>query len=296
MRRTKKSMLLAYNSQGDKIKAKNGTRNNKYFCPICGEEVILKKGLIKIPHYAHKPDNTCKWDFWEPESDRHREMKQIIMDNIFSINNCTFAEYEYSFDKYIADVYFEIPYNNTTFKVAVECQCSDKTLEDFIEKNNYYTEMGVSVLWVFNFPKNWVKNNTTLNDTIRVSSMMWEAHKLYSGQIYLLWDDILLGVHLFPAHTTRKFWNKRKYYERRESGDFWDLDELFNECCYEYTVTLKNKREPVVYPIKDWQLSPSQNNGRKYSRKYYYIAKFPDKEKWTGIREDYKTITPVCSY
>ena len=34
-------------------------KENEYICPSCEEKVILKKGRIKIHHFAHKSDSEC---------------------------------------------------------------------------------------------------------------------------------------------------------------------------------------------------------------------------------------------
>lgn len=34
-------------------------RKDKYYCPYCREEVILKSGKIRIPHFSHKVKNNC---------------------------------------------------------------------------------------------------------------------------------------------------------------------------------------------------------------------------------------------
>jgi hypothetical protein len=35
-------------------------KTDKYVCPNCNKDVMFKKGLIKIPHFAHYKDNDNK--------------------------------------------------------------------------------------------------------------------------------------------------------------------------------------------------------------------------------------------
>lgn len=43
------------------INAKNALKNQKYFCPSCKSEMILKQGNIRKWHFAHKTDS-CSYD------------------------------------------------------------------------------------------------------------------------------------------------------------------------------------------------------------------------------------------
>ena len=48
-------------------------KGQNFLCPICDNEVILKRGNIRAPHFAHKPDTGCSG-----EGVRHKVAKQII--------------------------------------------------------------------------------------------------------------------------------------------------------------------------------------------------------------------------
>lgn len=48
-----------------------------YFCPACQDTVILRKGKIKTPHFAHKVSETCN-----QETIIHKTAKQLIVDII----------------------------------------------------------------------------------------------------------------------------------------------------------------------------------------------------------------------
>lgn len=48
-------------------------RGNDYRCPVCKERVILKRGKIKVPHFAHKINEICN-----PETVTHQAAKLLI--------------------------------------------------------------------------------------------------------------------------------------------------------------------------------------------------------------------------
>lgn len=47
-------MLVALNEEKERVLATTALRKIKYFCPVCGKQVILKRGLKVISHFAHK--------------------------------------------------------------------------------------------------------------------------------------------------------------------------------------------------------------------------------------------------
>lgn len=47
-------MYYALTKDGKKVSSLSADKNNKYFCPGCKSEVILKKGKINVEHFAHK--------------------------------------------------------------------------------------------------------------------------------------------------------------------------------------------------------------------------------------------------
>lgn len=46
-------MLVALNEEKERVLATTALRKIKYFCPVCGKQVILKRGLKVISHFAH---------------------------------------------------------------------------------------------------------------------------------------------------------------------------------------------------------------------------------------------------
>ena len=57
------------------VSPQKATKGQDYFCPKCKVEVILRKGEIRTPHFAHKPDTVCT-----VESITHVMAKNIICD------------------------------------------------------------------------------------------------------------------------------------------------------------------------------------------------------------------------
>ncbi len=55
------------------IHAESAPRDTHYSCPRCGDKVILRRGEIKIAHFAHKAESSCT-----SESIAHKTAKLLI--------------------------------------------------------------------------------------------------------------------------------------------------------------------------------------------------------------------------
>lgn len=53
--------MIVANRSGVRVQAKHDTeRSTDYICPVCTAPVVLKKGEIKMPHFAHKTKTECE--------------------------------------------------------------------------------------------------------------------------------------------------------------------------------------------------------------------------------------------
>ena len=75
--------ITAINEQGTLVKADDSLKGNKYFCPVCNAELILKKsGNVgkgsRRPHFAHyKLSQNCS-----PETVLHYSFKKMLLEYI----------------------------------------------------------------------------------------------------------------------------------------------------------------------------------------------------------------------
>ena len=63
----------AYTNNKIPISPEVAEKGQDFSCPICDSEVILKRGEVRRPHFAHKPDTGCSG-----EGVRHKVAKQMI--------------------------------------------------------------------------------------------------------------------------------------------------------------------------------------------------------------------------
>lgn len=179
-------MQFALNTEGKRVYAKDAEREVSYVCPLCGEPVILRRGEIKVPHFAHKSGyELC--DGW------HYDM----------------SEWHLRMQSYFDEQYREVVVEKDGIKhradilmngVVIEFQHSPLPIGEFKKRNDFYTSCGYKVVWVVDVKDSYTKGNFLLyekdydtnNDLYR-----WKHHKqwldgVYTNSIvvYLSWCDI----------------------------------------------------------------------------------------------------------
>ena len=68
---------LALNESGNLLNAEEAQSGNKYHCPSCGGELLLRKGEINAHHFAHKASKACT-----QETITHSTAKKLILNAI----------------------------------------------------------------------------------------------------------------------------------------------------------------------------------------------------------------------
>lgn len=156
-------MYIALNSNNQRILVDEATKGEVYFCPVCGSEVILRDGDIRVAHFAHRA-NGCV-DSWHYDmSEWHRQMQshfspcyqEVVVRSEGQVHR--------------ADILKD--------DIVVEFQHSPITAEEFCERNNFYTSLGLRVAWVFDVNEERKNGNLTWYDATGNQNMMkWKYPK-----------------------------------------------------------------------------------------------------------------------
>ena len=131
-------MIYALNDQNERINASKAVKEKSYLCPNLeceNRELILKKGRIRIPHFAHKSKKDCSS---EPESEAHISCK-IYFQSLLDLDN-RFVEY-YGIEGVRPDVLYD--------QFALEIQCSPITVNEVKRRNKIYEKNGYIAIWIF---------------------------------------------------------------------------------------------------------------------------------------------------
>ncbi|WP_166507494.1 competence protein CoiA family protein [Nostoc sp. 106C] len=169
--------------------ARDSQKNDgPFFCPKCHYEVILRKGRVKVHHFAHKPPVFCQYG--QGESEYHRACKQSIFDCLSQAEDVANCELEKDLGKVVPDIYFV----RGTVKVAIEVQISSLTMSKIIERTEEYNRLGVYVLWLPVF-------DDVLEDEM-YAPKQWEKwlHTTYYGRVYYWLQDLNIAAIHFDEY------------------------------------------------------------------------------------------------
>ncbi|WP_281164226.1 competence protein CoiA [Liquorilactobacillus sicerae] len=144
-------MLIAENSAGNKVTAFEAlnSANQQFSCPICHGMVILKKGELRIPHFAHY--HQCPLHE-EGETVEHLAGKIKLLANFSQAGYYCKLEVYLSKIKQRPDLLVDL--NGKL--LAVEFQCAPLKLATFKQRTLGYVNQGLRYWWILgkrHFPK-----------------------------------------------------------------------------------------------------------------------------------------------
>lgn len=229
--------MLTSIRKSDKVKiiAREAEKNQSPFlCPVCNDMTILKKGRIKIHHFAHKPPFNCQFGVGEKEI--HRKAKEEIYFELKKSKQITFCELEFDLKTVRSDIYFEL--NN--IKIALEIQVSSLTVNEIINRTVKYYNLGVYVLWLPLFSEK-------LNQD-KYSPKMWEKwlHTLNYGKVFY-WEEKLNIIPVkfdpFKLYVEESTWYENG--EERTAGGYERFSKQYRSPVILVSLNLLNDFYPV---------------------------------------------------
>ncbi|MFD2705057.1 competence protein CoiA [Salibacterium lacus] len=113
-----------------------------YHCPVCNEEVVLKKGKVRRWHFAHRHHSLCRA---APESEEHLEGKAVLYEWLERQNVSPRLEVFLPDLGRQADILFT--WNGGTY--AVEYQCASIPPEEAVQRTNDYLSHHIQPLWIY---------------------------------------------------------------------------------------------------------------------------------------------------
>jgi len=173
-------MLVAHNQNNQRCVAWETEKDEAPFhCPECQGEAIIKKGLVKEHHFAHKPPVNCAYG--ASESQLHLRAKREIYNALVNNPKCFKCEIERRLEGVRPDISLYIGKT----PVAIEVQCDTLDLYDIIRRTKRYNELGIYLLWLVphSAPETiWREKDFAFVHRIKE----WEKfiHGMYFGKLY----------------------------------------------------------------------------------------------------------------
>lgn len=146
-------MKIALDKDNNRVYIDDTHVKKQYFCPTCGEELILKKGDIKAHHFAHKANSNCtdSWHYdmslwhslWQDKFPK--ETQEIVKKKDGKTHR--------------ADVLLE------SKKIVLEFQHSPMSPDEFSDRNDFYNDLEYRVIWVFDASNEYYEGRIIEHET-----------------------------------------------------------------------------------------------------------------------------------
>ncbi|WP_277586419.1 competence protein CoiA [Psychrobacillus antarcticus] len=123
--------------------------NNKFSCIQCSEQVILKNGMIKTPHFAHTRNASCTQTFSEGESEDHLKGKLHLYE--FLQKHASQVQLESYLPSLLQrpDLYV----HSDPYPIAIEFQCSQIPVNAIQQRTIGYISKQIIPIWILRTPK-----------------------------------------------------------------------------------------------------------------------------------------------
>lgn len=226
-------MFTAYTCKNLLVRAKDSQKaDGPFACPGCHKEVVLKRGYIKRPHFAHSTRSDCLYGTGESEA--HRLAKFAMYDALKAHPQVTNLHVEYTLDTRRADVFFCL----ARYKIALEIQFSPIPIDEIIIRTKHYARHNIHVLWMPPYREELERASYT--------PQPWEQylHTLYFGVIYYWCEgDVVQPVRFRPLRLMRQEHGRHPEYRTSR----FDTRERL-------PVLLPRRRITMLRPLqrKDW--------------------------------------------
>lgn len=161
-------MLFANDYNDNRVHIDETHSNQEYYCPYCGETLIVKKGE-KLHYFSHRPRSSCSdtWahsgsggydtSLWHNEwqslfPKENQEVKLVLGDT-----------------KHRADVLID--------RTVVEFQHSIMPVAAFDNRNNFYFNLGYKVVWLFDLSELYESGQITYRSEADLIVFDWKNPK-----------------------------------------------------------------------------------------------------------------------
>lgn len=152
-------MFIAIDEKGNRVEAAVANRDLQYYCPVCGNPVILRSGLQNADHFAHTA-NECE-DRWNYDmSEWH-----IKMQGYFPVDTREIV-IKHNGIVHRADLLID--------KTVIEMQHSPISAEEFNDRNEFFRELSYRVVWIFDVRDKVDNGQIQYLDENTITRMKWK--------------------------------------------------------------------------------------------------------------------------
>lgn len=271
-----------------KERLKEIRKEREFFCPACGQKVMLKIGEIIIPHFAHIRKNDCDV-FSEGETAIHLKGKHLLFTWLQSQKIPTLVEPYLKRIRQRPDLLVK---DNEKY-YAIEFQCSPITKRLLDKRNRGYQSVDVTPIWfpktvgqIFTgirkvrltpFTQQFIKNASCISFDVENRCFWHFEHLVHISGNQFIATVMKKGVKNQPLHSLiqstemnqklyEEIWQSEKirYLQNRVRFNRRGLKDPFLKTCYESKIMLEL--------IPNWIGIPTFENQSKHSVEWQLLA------------------------
>lgn len=215
-------MFYALDGHNRRISAEEATKGVEYFCPCCNSEVILKRGKVKVHHFAHRTLRKC--DEWYEMSDWHKHWQEKFPEQFREI------VIEEDGERHRADIKVD--------DLVVEFQHSNIAGKEFDKRNEFYSKNN-HLVWLFDLRTKDISEIIVRNSHRKTRKFLWLWAYKFNNLDYF-GSNFDLFFHLPSGDILKVVWNKKGF---KYVGGYIYTEEGFMEYLRrKYKRILKEKR------------------------------------------------------
>ena len=251
-------MRVALDADGKRVHIDQTHVKEKYFCPSCGEELIMRKGEIRAHHFAHKPNSVCS-DGWNYDmSDWHinwQDKFPVEMQEVVKKHNGK---------THRADVLIE------DTKTVIEFQHSPLSADEFDDRNTFYRELGYKVVWVFDVIDQYEEGLIREHEN-KENIFIWNRPRSTFNNM----DSILKEDNIYFEFESTADDNPRIKEDKDEMAKHPDIDDLLGPEEEEY---YECHKEDIGWLVKVAWIPETGFERFAIDKNYFSTEEFVDKQ------------------
>ena len=228
-------MYYANDENGVRVNIDSAAAEYHYYCPACKSRMIIKRGKIIAPHFAHKTKGQCDPWYTGKMSQWHRKLQNKFSPDMQEVILWNDDNTEY----HVADVLVGTKGKGLVF----EFQHSDISVETFISRTQFYMNLGCSVVWIFDYQDSGHPKCIFYEDTViseRLKHVVWPGRdrvRIFDSEIMRMFiEGCNNGEHhlsvLFNVNTGRGQEHLCEYQNGYQSYRWEFIDPLTREAYY----------------------------------------------------------------
>lgn len=167
-------MIQSMNSNGEIVQAQFAERNTDYYCTVCQQKVVLRRGAMKLPHFSHRSIYDCFSNVYRKESLSHLQGKYMLYR--------MFGAHHASLEYFISEIE-QIPDILLKEGVALELQLSIIPAHIIASRTAGYRSLDMKVCWITDYHSVKLKGNILTLNYFQQSLIYYPSHTLFALDI-----------------------------------------------------------------------------------------------------------------